>query len=41
MRAKVKARIGAMINIEIDDVGGCSGSLINNLTESAMDCSNP
>lgn len=38
VRAKVRVRIGAMTNIEIDDH---SGSLINNLTESAMDCNNP
>lgn len=41
IRANVRARIGAIINIEIDDVSRQSGSLINRLTASAMGCSNP
>lgn len=36
VRAKVRARMGAMINIETDEVRGRSGSLINSLTASAM-----
>lgn len=36
VRAKVRARMGAMINIETDEVRGRSGSLMNSLTASAM-----
>lgn len=36
VRARVKAKIGAIINIETDEVRGRRGSLINNLTASAM-----
>lgn len=36
VRAKVKARIGAIINIVIDDVRGRKGSLINSFTASAI-----
>lgn len=41
VRARVRARIGAMINMEVDDVSGCSGSLINSLRASAIGCSRP
>lgn len=41
VRARVRARIGAMINIDVDDVSGRSGSLINSLRASAMGCSRP
>lgn len=36
VKASVRARIGAIINIEIEDVRGRSGSLVNNLTASAI-----
>lgn len=36
IRARVSARMGVMINIEMDDVSGPSGSLVNNMTASAM-----
>lgn len=36
VRARVKARIGAIMNIETEEVRGRRGSLINNLTASAM-----
>lgn len=35
VRANVRARIGATMNIVIDDVNGWSGSLMNNFTASA------
>lgn len=41
IRAKVKARVGAIINRVSDDVNGCMGSLVNNLTASAIGCSRP
>ena len=41
VRARVRARIGAMINMDVDDVSGCSGSLMNSLRASAMGCSKP
>lgn len=41
IRAKVRARVGAIINRTIDDVSGCMGSLVNNLTASAIGCSRP
>ena len=31
IRARVRARIGAIINMEMEDVAGCNGSLMNNL----------
>lgn len=36
VRARVNARIGAMINIEMEDVNGRRGSLVNSLTASAI-----
>lgn len=41
IRARVKARVGAIINRVSDDVSGCMGSLVNNLTASAIGCSRP
>ena len=41
VRARVRARIGAMINMDVDDVSGCSGSLRNSLRASVMGCSRP
>lgn len=41
VKARVRARIGAIINIDVDDVSGRSGSLINSLRASAMGCSRP
>jgi len=34
--ANVSAKVGAIINRARDDVSGCRGSLINNLTASAI-----
>lgn len=34
--ASVSARVGAIMNRVGDDVSGCNGSLINNLTASAI-----
>lgn len=39
--ANVSAKVGAMINRARDDVSGCRGSLINNLTASAIGWSRP
>lgn len=39
--AIVRAKIGAIINIEIDDVRGRSGSFVNSFTASAIGCNNP
>ena len=36
VRARVRARIGAMMNMEVEDVAGRSGSLMNSLIASAM-----
>lgn len=36
VRASVRARIGATINMVIDDVNGWRGSLINSFTASAI-----
>ena len=36
VRARLKARMGARINIETEDVVGRSGSLIKSLIASAM-----
>lgn len=41
VRARVRARTGAMINIEIDDVRGRRGSLVNSLTASAIGWRSP
>lgn len=41
VRASVNARIGAAMNIEIDDVSGRSGSFVNSFTASAIGWSNP
>ena len=37
----VRARIGVMMNMEMEDVAGCSRSVMNNLTASAMGCNRP
>lgn len=36
VRARLRARMGARINIEIEDVASCSGSLMKSLIASAM-----
>lgn len=36
VRARVSARMGAIMNIETEDVSGRSGSLVNSLTASAI-----
>lgn len=41
IRAKVRAKVGAIMNKVRDDVSGCIGSLVNNLTASAIGCSRP
>lgn len=41
VRARVKARIGAMINIDVEEVSGRKGSLVNNFTASAIGCRRP
>lgn len=41
VRARVRARTGAMINMEIDDVRGRRGSLVNSLTASAIGWRSP
>lgn len=41
VRARLRARIGARINIEIEDVAGRSGSLIKSLMASAIGWSRP
>lgn len=41
VRAKVSARIGAMMNIETDEVSGFNGSLVNSFTASAIGCRRP
>lgn len=41
VRAKVRARIGAIINMDIDNVHGYNGSLINTLMASAVGWSRP
>ena len=32
VRSKIRARMAAVINTEMEDVAGCNGSLMNNLT---------
>lgn len=41
VRARLRARMGARINIEIEDVAGRSGSLIKSLIASAIGWSSP
>lgn len=41
MSAKVSARVGAIMNRVIDDADGCSGSLVNSFTASAIGCRSP
>ena len=41
VRARLKARMGARINIETEDVVGRSGSLIKSLIASAVGWSRP
>lgn len=41
VRASVRARIGAIINIETDDVKGRRGSFVNSLMPSATGCRSP
>lgn len=36
VRARVRARIGAIMNMVIDDVRGRKGSLVNSFTASAI-----
>ena len=37
----VRTRIGAVLNVEIQDVTGCCGFLVNNLTAPAEACNRP
>lgn len=41
VRARVSARMGAIINIEMEEVRGFNGSLVNNFTASAIGCRSP
>lgn len=41
VRASVRARTGAMMNIVVEDDNGCKGSLVNSFTASAMGCNRP
>lgn len=41
VRASDRAKIGAIMNIDAEDVSGHSGSLVNNFTASAIGCSRP
>lgn len=41
VRGKVRASIGVIISREKEDVAGCSGFLMNNLTAPAMSCNRP
>ena len=41
VRASVRARIGAMTNIVIDDVRGRKGSLVNSFMAFAIGCKRP
>lgn len=36
VKARLRARMGARMNIEIEDVAGCRGSLLKSLIASAM-----
>lgn len=36
VRARVRARMGAIINIDVEDVSGRKGSLVNSFTASAI-----
>lgn len=41
IKAKVRARVGAIINKVREDVNGCIGSLVNSLIASAIGCNRP
>lgn len=41
IKARVKAKVGAIINRTRDDVSGWRGSLVNSFTASAIGCSKP
>lgn len=41
VRARVRARIGAIINMVVEDVAGRRGSLVNSLIASAKGWSKP
>ena len=41
VRARVRAKMGAMINVEVEDVAGRRGSLVNSLIASAKGWSRP
>lgn len=41
VRARVRARMGARMNMVIEEVAGRSGSLVNSLMASAIGCSRP
>lgn len=41
VRARVKARMGAVINIDAEEVSGRKGSLVNSFTASAIGCRSP
>ena len=39
--AKIRAKVGVMINTEMKDVAGHGDPLMNNLTTSAVGCNRP
>lgn len=41
VRARVRARMGAVINMDAEEVSGRRGSLVNNFTASAIGCRSP
>ena len=41
VRASVRAKIGAIMNIETDEVRGRKGSFVNSLIPSATGCRSP
>lgn len=41
VRARARAKTGAIINIETDDVRGRRGSFVNSLMASAIGCRSP
>ena len=41
VRAKIRAKVGVMINMEMKDVAGHGDPLMNNLTTSAVGCNRP
>lgn len=41
VRARVRAKIGAIMNMDVEDVSGRKGSLVNSFTASAIGCRSP